>query len=316
MIEAQIETSVARLGDDLVQPFNLGAPGDAGPRISGRLVRLGPLVNTILNRHDYPEPLAALLAEALALTAALAASLKFAGIFSMQTRSDGPVSLLVADVTNAGKMRGYAQFNAEKLAPVIAATGTPSFTDLLGRGHLAFTVDQAPKAERYQGIVDLTGNSLADCARHYFRQSEQLDSALILAAGRASKTRWRACALVLQRLPEANAPALASDDSEEPWRQAMMLMATDPIAEMLDPQLDPLRLLYRLFNQLGVRVTTPRKLMQGCRCSRTKAESVLRRIPRGELDDMWVDGRVVVTCQFCSATHTFDEAQIDAILGN
>ena len=312
-IEFQTAVSAATLGDNFVQPFHMSAPSRTSPRISGRLVRLGSLVDTILKRHAYPEPLAHLLAEALALTAALAASLKFDGVFSMQTHSDGPVSLLVADVTSSGKMRGYAQFKEKALARVGAGSQTPSFTDLMGNGHLAFTVDQTPRAERYQGIVDLTGHSLGDCARHYFRQSQQLDSALILAAGRSTKARWRAGALVLQRLPEAQ--SLASDDTEDPWRQAMILMATDPVAEMLDPRLDPNKLLYRLFNQLGVRVTTPRKLMQGCRCSRARAEGVLRRIPRPEWDDLWIDGRVVVTCQFCSATHTFDEAQLNAALG-
>ena len=313
MIEAQAGVSAAKLSDDVVQPFHLGALSRGGPRISGRLVRLGALVNTTLHRHAYPEPLAHLLAEALALTAALAASLKFEGIFSMQTRSDGPVSLLVADVTSAGKMRGYAQFDDQALARVSTDTETPSFTDLMGGGHLAFTVDQTPKAERYQGIVELTGHNLADCARHYFRQSQQLDSALILAAGRPTKARWRAGALVLQRLLQAH--TLASDDTEDPWRQAMILMATDPVAEMLDHRLDPNQLLYRLFNQLGVRVTSPRKLAQGCRCSRARAARVLRGIPRTELDDLRIDGRVVVTCQFCSATHTFDQEQLDAAFG-
>src|SRR5579862_5509004 len=148
-------TAAPRL-DDLVQPFQIDAPG-----LRGRLVRLGASVDEVLRRHDYPEPVARLLGETLALTAALAGALKYDGVFSLQTKGDGPIRMMVADITSAGAMRGYAAFDEQALADALAGAGTAPLAApvprLLGRGHLAFTVDQGAASERYQGIVELSG---------------------------------------------------------------------------------------------------------------------------------------------------------------
>src|SRR5437899_3809870 len=145
--------------DDLVQPFRIDPFA-----LRGRLVRLGPTVDRILSQHDYPEPVAAILGEAIALAVVLAGALKYDGIFTLQTKSDGPVRLIVADVSTEGAVRGYAQYDPERLdqaAPVqsLADPGiSPSVPELIGKGYIAFTVDQGEDTERYQGIVELIGS--------------------------------------------------------------------------------------------------------------------------------------------------------------
>src|SRR5215468_639260 len=219
---------------DQVQPFQIERGGTRG-----RLVRLGPLIDTVLAQHDYPEPVALLLAEMLSLAAALASALKFDGVFTLQTKGDGPVRLMVADVTSGGDVRGYAQFDAARLAALTAGAGAGlSVPRLLGAGHLAFTVDQGEHTERYQGIVELTGATLVECIHHYFRQSEQLEAGIKLAV--AADRGWHAGVLMLQRLPgegleEAEDADLESAD--DGWRRALALMASATSAELTDPRL-------------------------------------------------------------------------------
>ena len=298
--------------DDLVQPFQIDASG-----LRGRLVRLGPLLDEILTRHAYPEPVAQLLGEAIALAAALAGALKYEGVFTLQTKGDGPVHLLVADVSSDGAVRGYAQFDAAKLAKVTAAGETgASVPRLLGAGYLAFTVDQGEHTDRYQGIVELQGASLADCAHHYFRQSEQVEAGLKVAVARqpdaAGVPRWRGGSLMVQRLPPEG-EAARREVAEDGWRRAVILMSSSTSAELVDPALSPDALLFRLFHEDGVRVYRRHDLAARCRCSRERVERVLRLLPADELETMKVDGRVTVTCQFCSAAYGFDEDDMHAL---
>src|SRR5215467_6877884 len=294
--------------DDLIQPFKI-----EGQAVRGRLVRLGPLIDSVLDRHQYPPVVAELLGELVALAAGLAGALKYDGVFTLQTKGDGPVRLMVADVTSEGDVRGYAQFDAEKLAAVTRAASGASLSvpKLLGAGYLAFTVDQGSHTERYQGIVELTGATLADCVHHYFRQSEQLRAVVKVAAGRTPDDGWRAGALMLQRLPPE---AGAADEVEDGWRRGLALMASSTEAELLDPELAPNDLLYRLFHEDGVRVFTPAAVRAGCRCSRERVERVLRSFPAEEVRSLMVDGRVVATCEFCSSVYTFSEDEIAALI--
>jgi molecular chaperone Hsp33 len=299
--------------DDLIQPFNLQAGRASGPALSGRMTRLGPLADDVLNRHDYPEPVALLVGEALALGATLAGALKFNGIFTLQIQGDGPVSLVVVDIaTEDGgstfTLRGYAKFDAERLA----ALDAPNARDLVGKGHLALTVDQGPHTERYQGLVELVGESLAEFAQHYFRQSQQMDAAVMVSAGRAGDAgTWRAAGIMLQRVADQQLDIPPSDDGDDPWRRTMMLMATGTDAEMLDPKLAPRRYLYRLFHEEGLRVTPPRRLMRGCRCSEERILNVLHQFPQEELADLSIDGAVEVTCEFCNALYLFDPETLE-----
>lgn len=292
--------------DNVTQPFRLNpAPGVT---FQGRLIRLGSVIDDIVRRHDYPAPVARFLGEALALTATLAAALKYEGIFTFQIKSDGPVKLLVADVTSTGNLRGYAQYAAAAVGDLHA----PGITarQAFGDGHLAFTVDQGRHTERYQGLVELVGDSMADFAQHYFRQSAQLDAALMVACGQSAPSEpWRAAGVMVQRVPEA-AAALRSDDADDPWRRAMMLLATATPAELLDEQLPAPTLLHRLFHQEGLVVNHPRPLHDQCRCSADRIVTVLRSIPDLSADDVAESGKLEVTCEFCNTTYAFDPASL------
>ena len=301
--------SGAPVADDLSLPFALP---ELGAR--GRIVRLGPAVDAILHRHEYPPPVAALLGESLVLCVALASSLKYEGIFTLQMRGDGPVRLLVVDLTSEGALRGYAQFDVEKIAamPVESANAVPR---LLGHGHMAFTIDQGADTERYQGVVALEGSSLSDCAHHYFRQSEQLATGIKLTAGCDEAGHWRAGGLILQALPSQELIAETdAEERDERFRTALILMASARESEMLDPTLSANQLLRRLFHEHAPRVFERRDVADRCRCSRARIDSVLRSIPRRELDGMRDSrGLVAVRCEFCGARYDYDDAQLAAL---
>ena len=299
--------TVSPISDNLLRPFQLEQSA-----LRGRLVRLGALVDRVLTRHDYPEPVSRLLGELFVLAATLAGGLKFHGTFSLQVRSAGPVSLMIADCTNDGAMRGYAKFDAGRVAAVPQAT----VRDLLGDGQLVLTVDQSDAGQSYQGIVELTGETLTECMQAYFRQSEQLKTGLKVAVERVeecSARRWRAGGILVQRLPEQVAD---EERMEEDWRRTMLLLGSATEDELVDPHLAPERLLLRLFHEEGVRVFQPLDLSFGCRCSRQRVELVLRRFPAEDLDDMKTpEGELVVTCEFCKAAFRFDEAELARLHG-
>lgn len=302
--------------DDLVQPFLLESSG-----IRGDLVRLGPAVHRIVTRHDYCEPVARLLAEMLTLAPMLGSLMKFDGVFTLQTKGDGPVPLMVADMTSEGHLRGYAALREAELQALLARTpAAPQGIDsLLGRGYLAFTVDQGAHSDRYQGIVELRGTSLADCLQHYFLQSEQIQTGVLVAAGRGARGRWRSAGIVLQRIPpeggalDGRPRAAVLEVDEDAWRRAMVLLASCTETELLDARLPANDLLFRLFHEEGVRVFRRRALRDRCRCRRKRLEATLRSLPRDEIDDLMIDGEVVVTCEFCRKSYRFDRAALDRI---
>ncbi|MDP1841615.1 MAG: Hsp33 family molecular chaperone HslO [Reyranella sp.] len=303
---------------DRVLPFQLDALG-----VRGRLVRLGPSLDAIIERHGYPLAVARPLAEAMVLCVALATSLKYDGIFTLQISGDGPIRLLVTDLTSAGALRGYAQFDSWKLA-VALGTGNTDAPDgyvpkLFGQGRLTFTVDQGRHSERYQGVVPLEGPTLADCAHTYFRQSEQLPTGIKIVARRDETTdgpRWRAASLVVQQMPEFDAGRIDidQDQREDDWRKAVILMASATEKEMLDPALPGKMLLFRLFHAEGARLFESRAFQARCRCSRERIDGVLKSIKREELADLRdPQGLVAVTCEFCSTQYSYDEADLDRV---
>ena len=253
--------------DDQVQPFQIEASS-----LRGRLIRMGTALDTIIAAHDYAAPVAGLLAETVVLAGMLSSALKYQGIFTLQARGDGPVSTVMADVTSAGDMRGYARVDEAHLSELDAAPA--ELRTLLGKGHLAFTVDQGPNTQRYQGIVELTGGTLAECLQFYFRQSEQIDAGLKVAVGQRDGA-WRGGGLMVQRLPEE--PGTVASDREDDWRRTMVLMSSCTPAELLDPDLSPHGVLYRLFHEDGVRVYAPTGVQAGCRCSRERIAHILGR---------------------------------------
>ena len=268
--------------------------------VRGRFVRLGPLANSLLVRHDHPPAVRRLLGEALALAAGLATALKFSGSFSLQIKGDGPVPMLLVDCTEAGALRGYARVDAEKLASLAPGEDVTART-LLGNGYLAFTVMQGAGREPQQGIVAIEGRSLADMAEYYFETSEQLACKVHLAAGDTA-LGWRASALILERIAGAGGidPELSQAEQEEAWRTATILAATITGAELLDDALLPERVLFRLFHGEGVAADKPRPLHFGCRCSRARLADILEGFPKDDLDHMTVEGDIVMTCEFCN----------------
>lgn len=308
------DTSVASNAeavDDLILPFQAELAG-----VSGRLVRLGPAVDEILRGHNYPEPVCKLLGEGVALAALLGASLKFEGKFNFQTKTDGPVSMLVIDYLSSGQLRGYARFDADKVA-ALDVTGTADAVTLLGNGHLAMTIDRGPDMESYQGVVALEGENLSDAADAYFRQSEQLPTFIRVAVARhyaagdagADGTggwHWRAGGLMIQNVSrEGGFTKIKREPEEDDWNRAHALASTVQEQELVDPMLTPEHLLYRLFHEERVRAFRTQGLSFKCGCSAERVKAMLARFGSDELTDMAEDGRIGVTCEFCNAHYDF-----------
>lgn len=318
---------VSDLGlDDLVLPFVV-EPLES----RGRVVRLGPSVDRILARHGYPAPVARLVGEATALTVLLGSALKFEGRFQLQTRTNGVVDMIVVDFDAPDRVRAFARFDADRLAGAVES-GAVGVTQLLGAGHLALTIDQGPDMSRYQGVVPLEGQGLEEAAHQYFRQSEQIPTLVRLAVAESitgEGSRWRAGGLMVQFLPHSidrlrqadlhpgDAPegaqvhAFAEDDA---WTEAKSLAATVADHELVDPTLSSERLLYRLFHERGVKVFDGQRIVDACRCSSDRIEDMLRRFTRDERRDMVGDnGRIGITCEFCSTHRDYDPADFDPV---
>ena len=316
----------ATSADDTVMPFEVAALD-----LRGRVVRLGPVVDEILTRHDYPAPVAKLLGEAVALTVMLGSALKIVGRLILQTQSDGPVGMLVADFTAPDKVRACARFDAAQVAAAMAA-GEVDGGALLGRGHLAMTIDQGPDTNRYQGLVALDGGGLEAAAHEYFLRSEQIPTRVRLAVAEEFRAaaggphrRWRAGGILLQFLPRAperlrvadidpgDAPAgtvphaLPEDDA---WMEGRALMETVADLELIDPALSSEQLVFRLFHEPGVRVFKGAAVRAECSCSRPGVESMLKSFPQDDRDHMVENGVISVTCEFCSAKYQFAPGEV------
>lgn len=302
------------VSDNFVQTFQL-----EGSSIRGRIIRLGSILDDILGAHDYPLPIAHLVAETITLTAALSAMLKYEGIFTLQAQGDGPLHMLVSDITSAGIVRGCASFEAErfqKSREQISALETKEssqnhLAQYLGKGYLAFTVDQGENASPYQGIVDIKGASMVDCVQHYFAQSEQIGTGIKMAVGKRGE-HWRAGAIMLQNMPEdgMNPEAGAGNLQEDDWRRAMILLDSCTEDEMLSPELEANDLLLRLFHEEGVRVYDPKLLKKGCRCDEARVENILMTMTEDDIKYMSVDEEILMKCEFCSKTYVFKEYDV------
>src|SRR5215813_13934674 len=255
--------------DDTILPFAVKALD-----LRGRIVRLGAVVDTILTGHHYPTPVAKLLGEAIVLTVMLGSALKIDGRFILQTQSDGPVRMLVVDFTTPDKVRACARFDKDQVAAAIASGNTDAGA-LLGKGHLAMTIDQGPDMNRYQGLVALDGSSLEEVAHEYFLRSEQIPTRVRLAvaeelraASGGATHRWRAGGIMLQFLPKSPERARTADldpgdapegtaphavKEDDAWVEGQALISTVEDIELIDPSLSSERLVYRLFHEPGVR---------------------------------------------------------------
>ncbi|MFC5387373.1 Hsp33 family molecular chaperone [Aquamicrobium segne] len=312
-------------GDDHVVPFEV-----ASLDVRGRAVQLGPMLDAILSRHAYPEPVARLLAQASVLTVLMGTSLKFQGKFILQTRTDGPVDMLVADFSTPDALRAYAKFDADRLA-ALEAEGKADEVSLLGSGVLALTIDQGAHMQRYQGIVQLDGITLEEAARVYFRQSEQIPTDLRLSVARqllaGGVEQWRAGGMFAQFLPQApermHMPDLNGGDGDEAdhgdhpqddaWQELLALLGTIEPTELVDPMVGAERLLFRLFHEHGVRVFDKVEVADRCSCSSERIEGMLRGFTAEEIADSIENGSIRVECQFCSKVYEFDPADFGSV---
>ena len=293
--------------DNELLPFQI-----EGMNVRGRAFRLGTAIDQILKAHEYPDPVARILGELLVLAGLLGSILKFEGIVTIQTKSGGPVPMLVADyqrmADGSGHLRGYADIDRTMLS---AYGKNPSFNGLVGSksGYLALTIDQGNKMERYQGIIDLEGVSLSEVARNYFVNSEQTPTEIYLACDRDPVSKnWRAGGIMVQHLArgEDGQERILDRDTKDQWVRASVLMKSVKSKELLDPQLDLDQLLYRLYNEDGVRAFDPIHVVHKCRCSREKLQKALKSITEEDVREMTTDaGTIDVNCQFCNTTYAF-----------
>jgi molecular chaperone Hsp33 len=307
------------LSDDIVLPFEVKPLG-----IRGRVVRLGPVIDDILARHDYPDTVSGLLAQSVTLAALLGSTLKFEGKFILQTKTDGPVNMLVADFVSPNGIRGVARFNKQTVGD---AGRLASESELMGEGYLAMTVDQGTDMERYQGIVPLGEGTLADAAHTYFAQSEQIPTRLHLFAGpvmvRGEKeTHWRAGAILIQHLPrEGGVSPVAFSSGDVPegseyevlenddWVKARLLLDTVESHELLDPTLSSEDLLYRLYHEDGVTVYPQTQLARHCTCSRETVSTMISGFSSDDRAAMVEDDAIKVVCEFCSTPYVFTPSE-------
>ncbi len=326
--ETHSRSPAAHAVDDRVTPFHVDALD-----VRGRLVRLGTSLDAVLAHHDYPAPVKRLLGEAVALTVLLGSTLKISGRFILQTRTDGPVDLLVVDFSAPQDVRAYARFDADKLAEMQKGLPAGAGFDsgaLLGHGHLAMTIDQGLSVNRYQGVVALEGEGLEAAAHQYFAQSEQIPTRVRLAVAEevrpgGAASSWRAGGLMVQFLPTEGGrvrpadlhPGDAPEGTEIPeaveddaWVETQSLVGTLEDIELVDADLSSERLLFRLFHERGVRVFDAESVVAKCSCSRERVVGVLGSFSREERESLVEDGKVSVTCEFCGRTYDFKAEEI------
>ncbi len=282
----------------------------------GRLVRMNEVINTILNKHKYPLPVSAVLAEAIVLAAMLASNLKYKGLFTLQTQSNGPVSLIVVDVTSEGKIRAYARFDEQRLTHSQQLRKTDGQIEpaphLMGEGHLAFTVDQGPDTELYQGVVDLQGKTMSELALRYFKQSEQIDTwlQLYLKAPEGDSQSWQAAGLMLQKLPEIGGKIQEGDDLNAQWEEAKVFAESLREDEIFDAELSSAELLHRLFHANNLVISKSIDYSFGCRCSREKLLNTLSGFSPEEIESMVEKNKITAECSFCSEKYSFDKGEV------
>jgi molecular chaperone Hsp33 len=312
--------------DDTILPFQLDRAD-----IRGRVARLDAVLETILGQHDYPVPVAALVAEATLLTALIGQTIKLRWKLSLQIRGQGPIRLIATDYFGPAaegqpaRMRAYAGFD-----PDAVAKGASRPFDLLGAGVFAILIDQGQGTTPYQGMTPIAGRTLADCAETYFAQSEQLPTRFALAMGEALEPgepmRWRGGGVMLQHMPKAAPWArqeatgfdglLAAADmlegvDAENWRRAVTLLETVEATELIGPHVGPDQVLLRLFHEDGPRVFRAQPVRFGCTCAPEKVVRSLSIYPPGEIAAMTTpDGKVTADCQFCGAHYEFDPAEL------
>lgn len=285
-----------------------------GNAFRGRIVRLDHVLTEMFAHREYPDNVASAVAETAALGVILASLMKFDGIFTLQMQGDGPISVLVADVTSEGKVRATAKYDAERMLEAQELRKTEGELEAtphwLGKGNLIFTIDQGANTELYQGVVDLQGKTLAECALRYFKNSEQIDTHLRLFV-RKNEQGWQAAGLLLQKMPTfGGKDSEAADNLAEVWKEDKILADSLRQDEIFDAKLSLEDILYRLFHEHKVAVNKEGEYSFGCRCEREKLFATLSGMSAEDIDAMAENGKITATCNFCGQTYTFDKGEL------
>jgi molecular chaperone Hsp33 len=279
----------------------------------GRIVRLDKVMTEMFARAQYPDNVAAAIAETSALGVLLASLMKFDGLFTLQMQGSGPISVLVADVTSAGKVGATAKFDAKAIEDAQALRKTEGGIEptphWLEHGNLIFTIDQGKNTNLYQGVVDLQGKNLEECALRYFKNSEQIDTYLHLYLNKDGDV-WKSAGILIQKMPQKGGKDSTKDDAalNELWNEDKILMDSLKKEEIFN--LDLKEVLFRLFHEHQVRVSKEQEYAFGCRCSREKLQQTLSSMKSEDIEDMVENGKITATCNFCGQVYTFDKGEL------
>lgn len=281
----------------------------------GRVVRLDKVLSDIFSHQSYPDNVAAAVAETSVLGVLISSLMKFEGIFTLQMQGNGPLSVLVADVTSAGKMRATAKYDAKAIADAQILRKTEGQIEpaphWLGQGNLIFTIDQGKNTDLYQGVVDLQGKNLAECALRYFKNSEQIDTHLRLFLQK-NGNEWKAAGILIQKMPTKGGKDISEDSDmlAELWNEDKILTDSLKQEEIFDKNLSLNDILFRLFHEHKVRVVKNTEYQFGCRCSRKKLLNTLSSMKKEDIDDMVENGKITATCNFCGQIYSFDKGEL------
>jgi molecular chaperone Hsp33 len=275
--------------------------------IRGHLVHLDAAWRALIEHRDYPAAVRDALGEAVAASLLLAATIKFEGVLSLQMQGDGPVHLLLAQCTGGLGVRGLARYRDAGNAAAGAEFGTGGIGDLIGAGNLTVTLETDDGAQRYQGIVPLSGRLLAESLQTYFENSEQLPTRLWLHAD-----SFGASGMLLQKLPSADLPPSATADPaavDDAWRRVQLIgetLSSDELRTLTDVEI-----LHRLFNEDDVRLFEQAPVYFRCRCSRERVSSMLQSLGESESRSVLAEqGKVEVHCDFCNRAYVFDAVDV------
>jgi molecular chaperone Hsp33 len=300
-----------RLPDDIVVPFYIDEA-----QVRGRLVRLGSQLNQILENHSYPTIINHYLAELVAIGVALSTDTKQEGLFTLQITGGQTIKMMVVDITSEGTIRACAKWNEESLENLLKNTNdNPSLRELFSSAFLVFTIDLVNKDDRYQAVVELAGSTLSECMHHFFRQSDQVPTGIVVGTQiNTEGENYLAASIILQKLPpSSDSSAEEIEKEEDAWFTDLSLLGTVTKQELLDKNLTADTLLYRLFHERNIRVLPVKEIVSKCYCSRERIVEILSNFSETDLTDMIVDDQINVTCEFCDETQTFNKDEIDTI---
>jgi molecular chaperone Hsp33 len=271
--------------------------------IRGHLVHLDAAWRALIEHREYPDTIRETLGEAVVASLLLAATIKFEGVLSLQLRGDGPMHLLLAQCTSGLGVRGLARYREGE-----GVSGSQKINELIGNGNLTVTLETDDSAQRYQGIVPIEGERLADSLQAYFQNSEQLPTRLWLHADAQG-----ASGMLLQKLPGASSlPPADAVLVEDAWRRVQL------IADTLTPQelrtLADAEILHRLFNEDDLRLFEPSPVYFRCRCSRERVAGMLQGLGEAETRGVIAErGKVEVHCDFCNRAYMFDAVDVEQL---